>query len=127
MDEGVKILNINPVFPVRNIEETMDYYINKLGFKLAFEDYSDGTKELNYAGVFRGNICIHFQTFHGDQNPTMPLVRIRVENIKELHKEYLDSGVVKNTEEVKPKPWGQKEFGLYDNNKAGLIFYEETQ
>lgn len=42
MENTAKILNINPVFPVRDMRETMDYYVYKSGFMKAFEDKSAG-------------------------------------------------------------------------------------
>ena len=32
---------------------------------------------------------------------------------------------MKETRRLQPKPWGSKDFGLYDPNGAALVFYED--
>ncbi len=54
----------------------------------------------------------------------MSLIRIRVQNIDLLYQEYKKIGVVATTAGLEPKPWGTKEFGLYDPSGAALVFYE---
>ncbi len=49
---------IHPVLPVQDITTTLSFYIEKLGFKLAFID--DPEKPF-YAGVRRDNIEFHLQ------------------------------------------------------------------
>ena len=53
----------------------------------------------------------------------MPLVRIRVDNIEPLYKEYKKKGVTGS--KLEPKPWGSRDFGVWDPNGAALVFYED--
>ena len=58
-----------------------------------------------------------------EEKPTMPLIRIQVANIEPLHEEFQARGVVSSA--LAAKPWGTRDFGVYDLNKAALIFYED--
>ena len=60
------------------------------------------------------------------QDDAMPLIRIRVENIEPLYEEYVAAGVVAATGHLEEKPWGSRDFGLYDPNGAALVFYEDV-
>jgi hypothetical protein len=59
------------------------------------------------------------------ESPTMPLIRIAVENIEPLYEEYKANDLISPGGHLEPKPWGSKEFGLYDLNNAALVFYED--
>lgn len=52
---------IHPVLPVKDVTKAVDYYINKLGFRLAF---TDTTSDKGYAGIKRDGIEVHLQWHH---------------------------------------------------------------
>jgi len=120
MRDETTFCELNPVIPVRDMNKALEFYEEKLGFRKVFDDSGSPP---GYAGVKRGGLCLHLQTMAPDENPTMPLIRIRVERIEPLYEEYLDKGVVRA--KLEPKPWGSKDFGLYDINRAALVFYED--
>ena len=113
-------ISLHPVLPVRDMGETLAFYEGKLGFRKVFDDGQG-----SYAGVMRGGLCLHLQTMAPDENPTMPLIRIRVENIDTLYEEYNGKGLVEPAGQLEPKPWGSRDFGIYDLNGAALVFYED--
>lgn len=55
----------------------------------------------------------------------MPLIRIAVENIEPLYEEYKAKELIGPGGHLEAKPWGSKDFGLYDLNNAALVFYED--
>ena len=55
---------IHPVLPVKNVVEALDFYVNRLGFKIAF---ADDSKKPTYAGIIRDGIEIHLQ-WHDARN-----------------------------------------------------------
>lgn len=55
----------------------------------------------------------------------MPLIRVRVENVESLYEEYDAQGVIGPKGHLEAKPWGSKDFGVYDPNGAALVFYED--
>lgn len=114
---------IHPVLPVRNVSNSIVYYVQKLGFKLAFKDLGDDPK---YAGVTRDNIELHLQ-WH-DENDWVEgmdsvLLRVYVEDIDELFKDYKSKNVFHDHTSLKNTVWGTREFGIYDIDKNGFIFY----
>lgn len=115
---------IDPVLPVRNVSESIAYYVNKLGFKLSFKDDGEDPK---YAGVVRDGIGIHLQ-WHDEndwkEGMDSSLLRIYVDEVEALFEEYKTQSVFHENTSVRQTPWGTMEFGLYDIDKNGLIFYK---
>jgi len=116
---------IHPVLPVMDVTKAVDFYIKKLGFKLAFTDTTD---EYGYAGVSRDGIEIHLQwhdntEWENEYNTQM--LRIYVDNIEVLHNEYKTQNVFHNNTLLKETSWGTKEFAFYDLFGNGLTFYRD--
>lgn len=116
---------IHPVLPVKDVNTAIDYYCDKLGFNIAFRDPTDPN---GYAGVLRDNIEIHLQ-WHDEKEWVdgldRPMIRIYVENIEALYKEYSKKDVFHDRTSVSEKPWGTKEFAFYDFYGNGLTFYRD--
>ena len=125
MSKETRFHSLNPVIPVRDMIAALDYYEQKLGFRRVFDDAAEAGGPISYAGVARGGLCLHLQTMAPDERPTMPLIRIRVENIEPLYEEYRAQQVIAATGRLDDKPWGSKDFGVYDLNGAALVFYED--
>lgn len=113
------LIEINPKLPMRNKDETKDYYINTLGFKqLGSEDYEE------YLMIKKDNIEIHFFLFK-DLNPkeNYGQVYIRTYNIDSLYKSLLERKIgIHPNGHLTLKPWGQKEFSLLDPDNNLLTF-----
>lgn len=116
---------IHPVIPVRNVAESINYYVNKLGFVLAFKDHDLNPK---YAGIRRDSIEIHLQ-WHNENDwidgMDSSLLRIYVEEVDELFKELSSTSVFHSQTTMRDTAWGTREFGIYDTDKNGLIFYKD--
>ena len=126
MSVRTQFLEVNPVLPVRDVEAALAYYVEKLGFTKTFDDITQPDDTLAYAGVCRGGFCLHLQRLSDEEpDPTMPLVRVRVNNIEPLYEEYRAKGLISATGHLEPKPWGSRDFGIYDLNGAALVFYED--
>ncbi|MCZ6836816.1 MAG: VOC family protein [Planctomycetota bacterium] len=129
MADDARLMTVYPVIPVRDMDASLEYYTNKLGFTMTFNDASDSGSDsggaIGYAGVSRDGVCLHLQTMAEDEDPTMPLVRIEVRQIEKLYEEYLAKGIVAPTGQLEDKPWGSKDFGVYDLNNAALVFFED--
>ncbi len=120
-----KFLSIHPVIPVRDMAAMLRFYNDQLGFAKVFDDASRPGDEINYAGVARGGICLHLQTVTPGDDPSMPLIRIRVENIEPLYEEYKSKGIIGPNGKLESKPWGSRDFGLYDPERTALVFFED--
>lgn len=116
---------IHPVLPVKSVTKAVDFYIEKLGFKLAF---TDTTSDNGYAGVSRDGIEIHLQ-WHDEkewvEGLDRPMLRIYVENITKLYEEYKTKDVFHERTALKEMIWGTKEFAFYDLCGNGLTFYRD--
>jgi catechol 2,3-dioxygenase-like lactoylglutathione lyase family enzyme len=116
---------IHPVLLVKNVVAVVKYYVEKLGFKLAFTDTTDAH---GYAGVKRDDIEIHLQWRDEKEwiiGLDRPMLRIYVDNIGELFDEYKSKKVFHNNTSLKKTPWGTEEFAFYDLYGNGLTFYRD--
>ncbi|WP_179020439.1 bleomycin resistance protein [Winogradskyella forsetii] len=113
---------IYPVLPVKDVTEAVEFYVKKLGFKLAFTDTTDA---YGYAGVSRDGVEIHLQ-WHDSvewvKGVDRPMLRIYVENIEALYLEYKTQNVFHDNTSLKETPWGTMEFAFYDLYGNGLTF-----
>ncbi|WP_296386756.1 VOC family protein [Winogradskyella sp.] len=117
---------IHPVLPVKDITKTIDYYVSKLGFKLAFTDTTDAN---GYAGVGRDGIEIHLQwhdSIEWENGFNTQMLRIYVEHIEQLFEEYKTKNVFHKNTTLKSTPWRTKEFAFYDLFGNGLTFYRDN-
>lgn len=116
---------IHPVLPVKDVVEALKFYVNRLGFKIAF---ADDSKEPYYAGIIRDGIEIHLQWHHAkewEHAVDRPMLRIVTENIDALFEEYRVQGVFHKNTSLKETAWGTREFAFYDPYKNGLTFYRD--
>lgn len=116
---------IHPVLPVKDVTKAVGFYIEKLGFKLAF---TDTTSDKGYAGITRDEIEIHLQ-WHDEKEWVKgidrPMLRIYVENISKLYEEFKTKNVFHQHTSLKETVWGTKEFAFYDLYGNGLTFYRD--
>lgn len=123
MSKG-QLHQIHPVLPVRNVVASQHYYVEKLGFAIAF---SNDEIAPNYGGVRRDSIEIHLQS-HTDEEwnrMTSASLRFVVTHIEKLFNEYKTAGVFHSNTVLKETSWGTREFAFYDIDMNGLTFYQE--
>lgn len=118
----MSFLAMIPVLPTADMERDIQWYEQKLGFRLSFGDSM-------YAGLRRDNMAIHLQ-WHAC-TPDDPLnggsvIKIFVSNVKALFQELKDRGAVKDGALSTHTSWGTHEFGLYDLNKNAIFFVEDN-
>jgi catechol 2,3-dioxygenase-like lactoylglutathione lyase family enzyme len=122
-----KMRRIFPVLPVRLMSESLRFYTEKLGFRVAFGDASQS--EPNYIGPRRDDIEIHLQ-FQFEEDFTkgtagVAFLRIEVDNPDALFEEFRSSGVLRVGNVVSDTAWGTREFGFSDPNGNGLTFQRD--
>lgn len=104
---------------MRNKNITREFYLNKLGFKeFGNADFA------GYLMVEKDNIQIHFFEFKVlDPNENYGQVYIRVENIENLYRSFIESKIeIHPNGKLEIKPWGQKEFSILDPDNNLLTF-----
>lgn len=118
---------IHPVLPVRDVIEALDFYVNRLGFKIAF---ADDSKKPTYSGIIKDGIEIHLQLHDAaewEKTVNRPMLRIVTENIDALFEEYALKDVFHSHTLLRETAWGTKEFAFYDPFKNGLTFYRDLK
>lgn len=120
-----QFLSVHPVLAVKNVIASLDFYVNKLGFEIAFADHKTNPM---YAGIRRGNVEIHLQWHDASEwenNIDRPMLRFLILNTETLFEEYKTKEVFHAQTSLKKTAWGTKEFAFYDIDKNGLTFYED--
>ncbi len=115
---------IHPILPVQNVLAALFFYVNKLGFEIAF---ADDAKNPTYAGVKRDYIEIHLQWHDPKEWETTmqrPMLRIVTQNVDALFEEFKTKDVFHKSTAVKDTAWKTREFAFYDLYKNGLTFYQ---
>ncbi len=116
---------IHPVLPVWDVVEALDFYVNRLGFRIAF---ADDSKKPRYAGIIKDAIEIHLQ-WHDKKEWEVavdrPMLRIVTQNIESLYELYSTKDIFNPHTLLRETAWGTKEFAFYDPFKNGLTFYRD--
>lgn len=117
---------IHPVLPVWDVVEALDFYVNRLGFRIAF---ADDPKNPRYAGILRDGIEIHLQwhdVMEWEVAIDRPMLRIVTQHIESLFEEFRDMEVFDGQTALRITGWGTEEFAFYDPFKNGLTFYKSV-
>jgi len=110
--------DVQPIVGARDLEASIQFYVDRLGFTIAFRD---GGTPTNYVGLCRGGVELHMQ-FQHDYEMSALRLRIRVDDPDALYREYQSKGVTMATP-LENKPWGTREFALFDPDRNALMFY----
>ena len=120
-----KIKKMSPQFLVMDLDRSIQFYTQKLGFRLEFR-YEDF-----YASIIKDGCSIHLkcgkptieERSNKRENNDLDVV-FSIENVESLHEEFLDKAV----EVIQPlceRPYG-KEFYIVDPDRYILAFLEEA-
>ncbi len=108
--------SIAPMFGVKNIEQTVEFYQERLGFSVQgiWKDIGP------YAIVRRGGVVIHFfQVKEEDSGHTS--VYISVDDANAVYEELKNLGHT-NLKPPTDKPYGRRDFGVPDLDGHWLFF-----
>lgn len=118
------ITAIIPQFFTADLEATLRYYQNQLGFKIQFVHGEPAF----YAGMIRDGQSLFFRVV--DSMPIPPLTKfeeehldayIQVDQIDDLYTEYQSRNVT-FVREIGTTPWGVREFVVKDGDGRLLCF-----
>jgi hypothetical protein len=104
MDKA-ELQDVTPVLYALDLARTITFFEQKLGFKLAFGDSSDG-----YAGVVRDTVYIHLTGCADPEMAANTTCYIYVKNIAPLYEEYKAKGVIHANGALDRTPYGVDEF-----------------
>jgi len=106
-----------PIIGTRDIKRAIDFYTQRLGFQLAFQDNTDTP---NYVGFCRDQVEIHMQ-FQYEHEMSNIRLRFLVDDPDALFSEYQQRCV--KCSGIRDTHWGTREFALYDMDRNSLTFY----
>jgi catechol 2,3-dioxygenase-like lactoylglutathione lyase family enzyme len=109
----------HPILGTRDIRRAIDFYIHRLGFRLAFGDQAEPP---NYVGFRRDAVELHMQFQFEHEMGTIRL-RFLVDDPDALFTEYQQRGAECSPAGIRDTPWGTREFALYDLDRNALTFY----
>lgn len=113
----VKLSRIAPELPVSNLKDSISYYEQKLGFRVAMQMPSG-----DYAIVERDDIAIHL--FQDDApNPSHVGIHVFTEDLDALHAELQQRGA-RVSQGILRKPWGNRDFRVNDDSGNEIKFTE---
>jgi catechol 2,3-dioxygenase-like lactoylglutathione lyase family enzyme len=116
------VSGVIPQIRTTNLDESIDFYVSKLGFELGFK-YNDF-----YAGIKVGDQSIHVKLVD-TEDPSIPFVSdeghlhlyFTTDEVDADAKRLKRNGVVFR-QEVTDTPWGMREFSVVDNQGHVLCF-----
>ncbi len=109
----------SPVWPVKNMQRSLDYYVNELGFEVLFKWEDPPT----YATIKRDDIGIHLTTLddlEDDYRPRTALF-IFVYDVDAVWAEYQEKEV-KIVAEIGDREYGMRDFDIEDPDGYRLVF-----
>lgn len=115
---------VHPVLPSKDVSALIAFYVEKLGFRLIFQDAKENPR---YAAVVRDDVELHLQWHDPEEWSAVerPMLRFVVPAVDELFEEYKDVGVFHAGTAMRDTPWGTREFAFYDLQGNGLTFYRD--
>ena len=117
-----KFSQVQPILGTRDLEQAIAFYVDRLGFTLAFRD---GSVPTNYVGLRRDGVELHMQFQYEHEMGTTRL-RIVVDDPDALYAEYKNKDVFYERTRLADTPWGTREFALYDLDRNSLTFYSHV-
>ena len=112
---------VQPILGTRDLAKAAKFYVERLGFKLAFGDPSI---PVNYVGFRRDAAELHMQFQYEHEMSTLR-PRILVDDPDALYDEYKDKNVFYEGTRLTDTPWGTREFAIYDLDRNALTFYRQ--
>ena len=126
MAKRAEFSDVIPVLPARDVSEAVQFYVERLGFELLFQDSADHPQ---YASMRRGAVELHLQ-FQLEKDfeagtAGQAMLRLVVDDPDVLFGEYKDKDVFHKGTQLCDTSWGTREFAFWDLNHNGLTFMRD--
>jgi catechol 2,3-dioxygenase-like lactoylglutathione lyase family enzyme len=113
-----------PVLRIFSVEKAREFYLDFLGFTVAFEHRFEPDLPL-YMGISRGGLTLHLSEHHGDATPGSA-VFVWMTGIDELHAELAAKRYGYNRPGIQEQPWGRG-LTVTDPFANRIHFYERPR
>ncbi len=116
---------VQPVLPSQDVQAALEFYVQRLGFVLAFQD---AEQDPRYAGLRRDGVELHLQWHDPAEWSAVerPMLRFFVPKVEALFEELAPRGVFHGETQLRDTGWGTREFAFYDLDGNGLTFYRDA-
>lgn len=120
----MKLLQLKPILYTREVEETVHFYTEKLGFSCInyLDDWSWAAMQLDYVEIMISQPIEHVPFPAPNFTGSFYIV---TDNIEKLWAEYND-GEIEVCYPLETFDYGMREFAIYDNNGYLLQFGQEA-
>jgi len=105
-----------PVLPATDLHQATSFS-GQLGFQVLHQD-------AGYAIVKRDGVELHVWLCPNRSFAEHSSCRIQVSGIEALYQEYQTKGLLTSNAAVRAKPWGTKEFAVFDPDRVLITFVE---
>ncbi len=112
-----RLSRVAPEIPVSDLQQSIEYYEVKLGFRLAMI-----TQDRRYAIVERDDVALHLFE-DGDPSRSPVGLHIFTHDLDELHTELLRRGA-QMLQQIIKQPWGNRDFRVRDRSGNEIKFTE---
>lgn len=119
----MKAEQIIPVLRIFDYQKMLEFYIDWLGFEIAWEHRFEENMPA-YIEVIKGNIILHLSEHHGDASPGSSIF-IWGEGIPEYHQELIDKNYKYNRPGLEKTFYDAVSFTVYDPFGNKIIFNEK--
>ncbi len=116
-----KIVGVIPILPSSDVERSVAFYVERLGFTVLSE-YGEPPF---YALVQRGPMELHISLVEDISIALQVQIRFLVENVGPIFEEFRTAGapIVQGLE---AKPWGTREFAVHDPDGVCIVVFERA-
>jgi catechol 2,3-dioxygenase-like lactoylglutathione lyase family enzyme len=109
-----------PILAFLDAQETIDFYSDKLGFKLISQ--WDG-----YLIFSKDEIFVHLWETDDEEIPKSTGCYIKVTEVDALFSSYDAAGIIHPNGRLADTPWGMRQFSVLDNNGNIIHFGQDNQ
>jgi len=113
-----------PIFRIFSLEKAREFYLDFLGFKVAWEHRFEPDAPV-FMQVSRGGLAINLSEHHGDGTPGS-IVYVHMTGVKALHRELNDKKYRHNRPGLQQQDWGMTELTVIDPFNNRITFGERT-
>jgi uncharacterized glyoxalase superfamily protein PhnB len=114
-----------PVLLVRNMDESIEFYVNRLGFRILWRSAGDGGGENSMLEAGSMNLMLSTEAHLGEEPRFSGTLYVDMQGVDALYESLKDRVPIVWPLEV--MPYGQKEFGIRDCNGYTLAFAESVE
>lgn len=119
---ATNFLNVSPLLPARDVEESIAFYRNALGFELTYRDADPA----QFAILGRSGVKLHLFDNQDKHLADCTSLRIAVELIDTLYGRCQENGCVHPKGILGSRPWGTREFSVIDPSGVCITFVDQA-